>query len=69
LYHSHQFPNLQIITSSHEWLYFDARTDNNGFAWASPVQTWLELMQGDKRDQEMAEQVRKNILATCGAKK
>ena len=66
---SHQFPNLQMITSSNEWLYFDARTDNNGFAWASPVQTWLELMQGDKRDQEMAEQVKKSILATCGAKK
>jgi hypothetical protein len=69
LCNSHQFPNLQIFASSNEWLYFDARADTNGFAWASPVQTWLELMQGDKRDQEMAEQVRKSILTTLGAKK
>jgi hypothetical protein len=29
---------------------------------ASPVQTYLELVQGDKREQETAEQLRKTIL-------
>jgi hypothetical protein len=30
--------------------------------WASPVQVYLELMAGDKRDQETAEQVKSYIL-------
>ncbi|MFM7319404.1 MAG: hypothetical protein ACKO5E_20860, partial [bacterium] len=40
---------------------FDARQDE-GFLWASPVQTWLELMRGDKRDRETANQVKGRIL-------
>jgi hypothetical protein len=47
-----RFPNVELIETLEQPLYFDAR-EESGFYWASPVQTWLELMQetGDKRDQ------------------
>ena len=44
-----------------ETVYFDAREERD-FWWASPVQVYLELMAGDKRDQETAEQVKSLIL-------
>ncbi|MFH1760817.1 MAG: hypothetical protein ABIA63_06920 [bacterium] len=44
-----------------ETVFFDARNEN-GFWWASPVQVYLELMAGDKRDKEAAEQVKSLIL-------
>lgn len=36
------------------------------FWWASPVQVYLELMGGDKRDQETAEQLKTSILNDVG---
>jgi hypothetical protein len=56
-----RFPNLELIEDNDQPNYFDARLDK-GFRWASPVQTYLELMSGDKRDQETAEQVKAYIL-------
>jgi hypothetical protein len=56
-----RFPNVELIETLEQPLYFDAR-DESGFYWASPVQTWLELMQGDKRDRGTAAQVREFIL-------
>jgi len=53
---SDRFPNLELIETEDETAYFDGRQDEN-FWWASPVQVYLELMAGDKRDQETAEQV------------
>jgi hypothetical protein len=44
-----------------ETVYFDARKEGN-FWWASPVQVYLELMAGDKRDRETAEQVKSFLL-------
>src|SRR5262249_10978598 len=58
-----QFPNLELIETDDEPLYFDPREDK-GFFWASPLQTYLELMAGDKRDQETAEQVKPILLRT-----
>ncbi|MGA1796851.1 MAG: hypothetical protein ACMUIL_13430 [bacterium] len=58
---SDHFPNLEIIETEDETVYFDARRDG-GFWWASPVQVYLELMAGDKRDQETAEQVKSHLL-------
>lgn len=57
-----RFPNLELIETEDETVYFDFRKDGD-FIWASPVQTYLELMAGDKRDQETAAQVRSFILA------
>ena len=57
-----RFPNLEIIETEDELAYFDAR-GGGGFRWASPVQVYLELMAGDKRDQETAAQVREVLLS------
>ncbi|MEP3482736.1 MAG: hypothetical protein ABJZ55_26060 [Fuerstiella sp.] len=51
-----RFENLILIESKNETDYFDARTAD-GFPWASPLQCYIELMGGDKRDKETAVQV------------
>ena len=56
-----RFPNVELIETEDPTLYFDAQ-EENGFSWASPVQTYLELITGDKRDRETADQVRTLIL-------
>jgi len=56
-----RFPNLEIVETEDETVYFDVRQEGD-FWWASPVQVYLELMAGDKRDQETAEQVKLLIL-------
>jgi hypothetical protein len=58
---SDRFPNLELLAIEDETVYFDARQEGN-FWWASPVQVYLELMAGDKRDQETAEQINAVIL-------
>ena len=58
---SDRFPNLELIETEDETAYFDGRQEEN-FWWASPVQVYLELMAGDKRDQETAEQVKSYII-------
>ncbi len=62
---SDRFPNLELLETEDETVYFDARQDDN-FWWASPVQVYLELMAGDKRDQETAEQLKTLILNDVG---
>lgn len=57
-----RFPDLEVIETSEESLYFDSR-EELGVHFASPVQTYLELMTGDKRDIETAEQVRDFIMS------
>ena len=56
-----RFPNLEVVETEDETVYFDGRREGD-FWWASPVQVYLELMSGDKRDQETAEQVKSLIL-------
>jgi len=58
---SDRFPNLELVETEDETVYFDARQEGN-FWWASPMQVYLALMAGDKRDQETAEQVKSYIL-------
>ena len=58
---SDRFPNLELIETEDETVYFDARQEGN-FWWASPVQVYLELMAGDKRDRETAEQAKSFLL-------
>jgi hypothetical protein len=56
-----RFPNLEFVETEDETVYFDARREGD-FWWASPVQVYLELMAGDKRDRETAEQVKSLLL-------
>jgi DNA-binding transcriptional ArsR family regulator len=58
---SDRFPNLELVETEDESVYFDARQEGD-FWWASPVQVYLELIVGDKRDRETAEQVKSFLL-------
>jgi len=62
---SDRFPNLELIETEDETVFFDAQ-QKGGSWWASPVQVYLELMAGDKRDQETAEQVKSFLLMDLG---
>jgi hypothetical protein len=63
---SDRFPNLELLETEDEPVYFDAR-QKDGFWWASPLQVYMELMVGDKRDQETAEQLKTLVLNNAGA--
>jgi len=52
-----RFVNIELLRTNDARVYFDARNDN-GVPFASPIQTWLELATGDKRQKDAAEQVR-----------
>jgi hypothetical protein len=56
-----RFPNLELLETQDEAVYFDSRLEES-FQWASPVQVYLELMAGDKRDRETAEQVKSLLM-------
>jgi hypothetical protein len=58
---SDRFPNLEVVETEDETVYFDAQKEGNSW-WASSVQVYLELIAGDKRDRETAEQVKSFIL-------
>jgi hypothetical protein len=60
---SDRFPNLELLETDDEAVYFDSRRADD-FWWASPVQVYVELMTGDKRDRETAEQVKTFILSS-----
>ena len=60
-----RFPNLELLETEDQPLYFNARVAD-GFWWASPEQAYLELMAGDKRDRETAEQIRERLLVRTG---
>ncbi|MCC5878084.1 MAG: hypothetical protein JJU11_17840 [Candidatus Sumerlaeia bacterium] len=62
-----RFPNLELVQCEDERVYFDP-LEKDGFYWASAVQTYLELMAGDKRDRETAPQVKSHILRECERK-
>ncbi|MCC6426638.1 MAG: hypothetical protein IT435_07430 [Phycisphaerales bacterium] len=58
-----RFANLTVVETRDPTPFFDARRDDGGASFASPVQAYLELAAGgDKRDTEMAQQVRARIL-------
>ncbi len=63
---SDRFLNLELVETEDEMVYFDSRQEGN-FWWASPVQVYMELMAGDKRDQETAEQVKSYIIKNLQA--
>jgi hypothetical protein len=57
-----RFPNLRVVETGEDIVYFDVRR-KRGIPWASPVQTYLELMSGDKRDRETAIQVARGLVS------
>jgi hypothetical protein len=62
-YETNRFPNLEIIETQDPTIYFDRRYDSqSGLYYTPPVQVYLDLANGGKREQEIAEQLRENIL-------
>ena len=57
-----RFADLTLIETSDRTPFFDARRNKAGVTYASPVQAYLELASGDKRDKEMANDIRTVIL-------
>jgi hypothetical protein len=53
-----RFANVTFQETRDDFVYFDRRPG----LLASPIQTYLELAKGDKREQETAEQVRRVVL-------
>jgi hypothetical protein len=63
-----RFADLELLQTSDERVYFDAR-EEDGRLIASPVQTWLELVTGDKRSQEVAADLGLRLLRDVGGGK
>ena len=59
-----RFANLEIQIPHDPVVYFDTERDAQGVLWASPIQTYLEMMQHrDARLEDSADSLRKDILA------
>lgn len=63
-----RFADLELLQTPDERVYFDAREDN-GRLISSPVQTWLELVTGDKRSEEVAKDLGLRLLRDVGERK
>lgn len=57
------FANLRLIQTEDQLVYFDPRANMA----ASPIQAYLEMAGGDKRQKDVAGQIRSAILNTTGA--
>ncbi len=55
-----RFPDLDLYETDEPSVYFDRRW-KNGFYWTSPIEVYLELSAGGKRERETGEQMRGDI--------
>jgi len=55
-----RFPDVEIIETDDQTVYFDRRREG-GFYWTSPLESYLALRAGGKRERETAEQMREDI--------
>lgn len=58
-----RFPNLDLIETVEQRIYFDRRRESD-FYWLSPLETYLELANEGKREQETADSIIKELLNT-----
>lgn len=63
-----RFPNLSFYRPAGPEVYFDSRETPEGIRYASPVQTYLECMNGDARLEQAAAELRQQILNHLGEK-
>jgi hypothetical protein len=59
---TNRFADLTIKETKEKTPFFDGRLENDGTLYASPLQAYLELSIGDKREQQMAEQIKLQLL-------
>jgi len=57
-----RFPNVEFLETDDPTVYFDRR-ESGSIPFISPLQAYLELAKGGKREQEAAEPLRADILA------
>jgi hypothetical protein len=63
-----RFPNLRLTQTADPIPYFDLRPDSERYPWASPVQTYLEMVTGEPRMKQSAATVREAILNAPSAR-
>ncbi|MGE3966469.1 MAG: hypothetical protein AB7I09_20405 [Planctomycetota bacterium] len=63
---SARFPDLELIATPEATVFFDSRA-NGVVPVSSPIQCWLELRAGDKRQRDAAVQVRERIFSELRA--
>ncbi len=56
-----RFPTIELCESDDPTLYFDSRREGH-IAWSSPLQVWLALQAGGKREQEAASELAKDLI-------
>lgn len=61
-----RFASLELVETLDDVVYFDPRMEDNT-PWAPPIQVYLELMAGDKRDRETAASVQEALLGELTA--
>lgn len=60
-----RFADLELVEVREAPVYFDRRLDSaDGIFFTSPLQTYLDLMIGGKREQDVARQIEGNLLKT-----
>ncbi len=61
-----RFVTLELVETPDDVVYFDPRMEGNT-PWAPPIQVYLELMAGDKRDRETAASIQETLLGESTA--
>lgn len=65
-----RFPTLEIYAAPDSTVYFDGEAGDESVVWASPLQTYLEMMQqGDSRMRDSAAQVKARLLEQADQRK
>jgi hypothetical protein len=60
------FADVELVETDEAGFFFDNEVDGKGERWASRLQTWLELQSGDARQQDVARDLREQILSREG---
>lgn len=58
---TNRFSDFEMLETDDQTVYFDRRAEGS-FYWTSPLQVYLELAAGGKRERETAAQLREDIL-------
>ena len=55
------FADVVLLESDEPGFYFENKVDEKGLRWASLLQTWIELKNGDARQQDAAREAEREI--------
>jgi hypothetical protein len=61
-YEDQRFYNMILVGTSEPYVYFDRQCAKDKVCWASRLQTYIELSRMDKRERELADSIRDEIL-------